>query len=255
MPLDQNHSRQVSAQWTALCKRPDRCGRGVDCSEVAAATAAGPAPGKSICARSCRRSSTSCLPAASGGPCRRNFRRTSRCRAIFTVGATAAGGREWSKPWSGGCAGSLAVSRSRRLASSTAKQLRQRRPVGHAGLIPASVSTGASATSSPIRTACCWLHTSIPATGCPRCRPSVGEPERPLSQVAACFCRSGLSRQTARQRTLPLRPLDDQNRRATARGQGVPSSCQGGGLSNAPSHGSADAAASPKTSKPPPPPS
>src|ERR1700741_3348713 len=38
--MDQNHSYPVSAQWTALRKRSDRCGMGTDCSENAAATAA-----------------------------------------------------------------------------------------------------------------------------------------------------------------------------------------------------------------------
>jgi len=111
--------------------------------------------GKLICAKSCRRSSTFCPPDASGGPCRRNFRRTLRYKAIFTLGATAADGTASSRPWSGERDGSWVVSQSRRLASSTAKQLRRPRPEVHAVLIPASASTGASATSLPIPMASC----------------------------------------------------------------------------------------------------
>ena len=53
--------------------------------------------GRSICARSCRRSSIFCRAAANGEPCRKSSRHTQRSRAIFTPGAIRADGRELSE--------------------------------------------------------------------------------------------------------------------------------------------------------------
>ena len=162
--MDRNHSPSVSTQWTALCKRSDGCGMGADCPENAAATAILDDHERSICGRSCRRSSTFCRPAASGERCQGSSRRTRRSKAIFMLGATPEGGTGSSERWSGKRGGNSGASPSRLPPSSTARVLRRRRLEAHVVSTPASASMGVSDTLSPIPTVFSWPSTSIPPT-------------------------------------------------------------------------------------------
>ena len=212
--------------------------------------------GRLICARSCRRSSIFCRAAASGEPCRRSSRHTRRFRAIFTLGATRVDGRRSSKLWFGRRAGSLGESPDRQLPSSIARPPRRPRPAGHADSTPASVSMGASAISLPTPTVSCWLPMFIP-------------PTFRMSMVPFLCWRSCETASQGLSMSLPIGFIaassSSTHSRTVARGQSrssndrpgsrASSSCPGAGSSSVPLHGSADVVASPKTSKPLPPPS
>lgn len=200
---------------------------------------------------SCRQFSTFCPPVASGGLCRRSFRRTPRFKAIFTRGATLVDGRGSSKSWSGELGASWAASRSQRRRSSIAKQFRRQRPVVRAALTRAKASMGASATSLPIPTACCWPYTFIP----PTCRMSM-VPSLCWRACTTAFPSCGMSLPTgfiAANSSSMHSPAPGRSRSSSDRQASKGSnSCRGDGLSSARSLGSADAGASPKTSKAPP---
>ena len=92
---------------------------------------------------------------------RREFPPYSTVRAIFTLGVTAADGIGSLASLYGKHGRSSAISQRRRLPSSIAKPLRQRRPEGLVASIPANGCMGASGTSSPIPTAFCSQPMSI----------------------------------------------------------------------------------------------
>ena len=59
-----------------------------------------------------------------------------------------------------------------------------------------------------------WAHTRCPCSSCqcsglPWGRSAAGAATTPLPQAAPCLCRSDLPRQSARNRALPLRTVDD----------------------------------------------
>ena len=255
MPWTEITRARVSTQWAALRKRSDRCGVGADCPADAAATSIG-AAARSRFARgragdllhSVHRLPVASLPS--------EFPPYSTVQGYFYAWRDT--GR-WHRIVERPGPASAAETR----AQAEADGCRHRQPNGFddagrwaAWLRPWQTPLRAQAAHRHRyqRSAAGRPRSSCQRSGRPWRGPVAGAPARALPQASACLCRSGLPRQTARRRTLPLRAVDNRDCRATAAGSKASSSCPSAGLSNAPLHGSAGAVASQETSKVPPPP-
>ena len=134
--------------------------------------------------------------------------------------------------------------------SSTAKALRRHTPAGRAALTPANASMAASATSLPIPMASCWRSMFILPTfrmstvlfpcwsACEAAFPSCGT-SLPIGSIAA----NSLSTRS------PIAGRGQSRSSSDHTASKASSSCPDAGSSNAPSHGSADAVVSPRTSR------
>src|SRR5216684_4187081 len=205
-----------------------------------------------ICARSSTPSSICCGPGVSGAPCRVNFHRARRCRAISIAGATMAPGTGSMPGWSPGPATSKAEPSHPAPALSTARACRRPKAAVRAGLTPANASRDASAISSPTpRGSCspcgCTKPTSkilmAPFPCCARC----GKPSpswaisSPTASIAANSCSTPSPiADLGRSKSFSARPASKAS-----------NSCPGDGWWSAAWLGSAAADVSPRTSRPP----
>ena len=250
--MDRNHSCAISTYWAALRKRYDGCGMGADCAADACAASIWDAPEKWICARSFTRSSSFCRAAASGGHCRRNFRRTRRFRAIFMLGAIPEGGKRSLEFWSGKPAESSGASPNQRPRSSTARARRRRRPAVREATMPANAFTDVNGISSPTPMAFCSASMFTPpmfrtamapfrySNGCAAGSPSYGT-SSPIAFTAVTSLK-----------TPSLIAGHGRLRSSSGRTASKASSfCRGAGSSNVLLPGAAGAVALPKTSRDP----
>ena len=159
-------------------------------------------------------------------------------------------GSRSSRPWFARRGEGSDASPNRQPPSSTVRPHRLRRPAGHAASTPASASMDASAISSPTPTVSCW-------------RPMFTPPTFRMS-MALCRCwRACEAASLSFNMSSPIAFIAANNSsthsRTAGRGQSrsssdrpgskASSSCPGAGSSSAPLPGSADAGASPRTSK------